>query len=98
MRIQKWRERVLRFIALLSGFSVRRWIVKRLPLRLSYWVVFAKQMQQCTVIRQRLSPGNDSTYSTMGFVTLDGPFDDQEDAARALAFWTRQYVTPLRTR
>ena len=95
---QKRRGRVRRFIALLSGFSVRRWIARRRPFRLSYWVVFAKQMQQCIVIRKRLNPGNDSTYATIGFVTLDGPFASQEDAATALAFWNRQYTTPLRTR
>lgn len=82
----------------IAGFVMWSCIKSWLPLRMAYWVVFAKQMQQCAVIRQRLNPGNDATYSTMGFVTLDGPYYDQEDAARSLAFWARQYDSSLRTR
>jgi len=70
---------------------VWRWIKSLLPFRIAYWVVFVKNSETILVIRQRLSPGNEKNYGTIGFLTLDGPFHEQEDAARSLAFWKHQY-------
>ena len=68
-----------------------KWIKSLLPFRMSYWVVLHKSSDTIMVIRQRTSPGNEGTYGAIGFLTLDGPHHDQEDAARSLAFWRHQY-------
>ncbi len=68
-----------------------RWIKSLLPFRMAYWVVVEKRTDRMIVIRRRTSPGNESTYETVGFLTLDGPLHEQEDAARSLAFWRHQY-------
>jgi hypothetical protein len=65
------------------------------PFRLKFWVVFHNGMQKMVVIKQRLAPWTEKTYTTMGVVLLDGPFDSDEDAARSLGFWQRQYSKPL---
>ncbi len=68
-----------------------RWIKSLLPFRMAYWVVVEKRTERMIVIRGRRSPGNEGTYATVGFLTMDGPHYEQEDAARSLAFWKHQY-------
>lgn len=67
-------------------------MMKWWPFSLRYWVIWSNTKSQMIVAKSRLSPGNDGLhYSTLGVITLDGPFDSQEDAVRALHFWHMQY-------
>ena len=62
--------------------------------RFRYWVVYSRYPAttgaKFLVVRGRLSP------DSIDYILVDGPFDYQEDAARALAFWRHQ--TTVRNR
>ena len=68
-----------------------KWIKSLLPFRMAYWVVVENKTERMLVIRQRMNPRHECEHGTRPFLTIDGPFDEQEDAARSLAFWRHQY-------
>lgn len=59
------------------------------PIR--YWVVYHNVHRRTMVIRQRRHPGVEKELMSSGVVTLDGPFEYQEDAVQRLTFWNYQY-------
>lgn len=70
--------------------SWRRLVAWIIP-PMSYWVIYHNSHQRIMVVRRRFSPGVERSYCTIGVITLDGPFLDQEDAVRRMAFWKVQY-------
>ena len=63
----------------------------RNPFRLRFWVVYDNLRREHVVIRKRFRPRSEYVYTSWGCMLIDGPFDTNEDAARSLAFWVRQY-------
>lgn len=60
---------------------------KWMPFRRRYWLV--KYFGKLEVRRGRINPAGFVSMETL----VDGPFDTQEDAARALAFWQAQRLS-----
>lgn len=62
-----------------------------LPFRFRYWL-FRGHYTGLTILRNRFNPesflGGCQNIGYGDF--LDGPFDTQEDAVRAMAFWSHQ--------
>ena len=69
-----------------------RWIIDWLFPPLRYWLVWNNPKHRFVIVRQRMQPSSDGlSYNFIGSVFIDGPFEAQEDAAHALAFWRNQY-------
>lgn len=58
-----------------------------LPWRYKFWVVCESQLDVLTVMRARTNPVR---CDFPWWYLVDGPFDNNEDVARSLAFWNRQ--------
>lgn len=58
-----------------------------LPWRYKFWVVCEAEWDLLTVVRARVNPVQEHFPD---WYLVAGPFDSNEDAARALAFWTLQ--------
>lgn len=70
---------------------LRKVVTAVTPFRLRYWLVYHNSYDGLLVVRQRRYPGNEAYSSRCGMITLDGPFDSTDEAARSLAFWILQY-------
>ena len=68
-----------------------RWLIGLFLPPLHYWTVFHNGHERIITIRQRLHPGVEKTWTSLGVVTLDGPHDTQDEAVRRLTFWRAQY-------
>jgi hypothetical protein len=77
--------------AALRGYRFFRLLVAAICPPIRYWVVYHNAHQRTMVVRQRRHPGVEKDFMMTGVVTLDGPFEYQEDAAQRLAFWNHQY-------
>lgn len=69
-----------------------RWLINWLAPPLRYWLIWNNPKERFMVVRQRIQPSSGGLqYNHLESIFIDGPFESQEDAAHALAFWRHQY-------
>lgn len=60
-----------------------------LPLRIRYWLVWDKSEKAFFIRKCRFNPHYSPADSGWGIVTIDGPFDSQEETLEALSLWSK---------